>query len=479
MLYKFATATQNRTLQRNARLLYKGLLRVEKMSELFEYFMTNEWIYLTGSYKDLLEFSSPEEKDIFILDPRSISWKPYMIYFMWGLRRFILKENVDPPPEVSKFDALRTSGKSGISTLKWALNRGVEFDVPPKEEMKNVIMRSQKVKDVIKSIVVNKQGNMSDAQFEQILMKEAEKHCDFIFSNYNVNFLRAFAVIIHSVLRTIYDKIVVDEAKIAKLREHDIKNDGPVVIIPTHRSYLDFVLVSYIFFAFSVQCPQIVSAEDFLNMALIPHLFRGSGTFFIRRKRVEHYELYNAILYEYIQRLLITNNWLEFFIEGTRSRYGKTLAPKLGILGIVVDAYLDKKIPNAQILPVTLNYDKIVEGESYPYELLGEPKVKESLTRLVKAADTLKMNFGKVYFEIGDPIPLSQYVNQFELEQTKKDPSYKAFENRFPLVKSLGYEVFHRLHENMVVMPTAMIASILLVQRRGINEESLSEKLNG
>ena len=464
-------------MKRTAEKLYKGILRAEQLSELFEYFIMNEWIFVTNHFQEMEKFCLPEEREIFQLDTRTINWKRYLTYFQWGLHRFILKENVDPPAEVEKSDALTTSGNSHVSTIKWALNRGLDFEVPPKEEFKAVILSSQRVKDVIKNIVINKQGNMSDIQFEQILYKQAAKHCDFIFSNYNVKYLRTFAVLVHNVLKQIYDKIVVDENKIKKLKEINAKTDGPVIIIPTHRSYLDFVLVSYIFFAFSTQCPQVVAAEDFLNMALIPLLFRGSGAFFIRRKRTEYYEIYSAVLYEYIQRLLVTENWLEFFIEGTRSRYGKTLAPKLGVLSIVVDAYLDKKIPDAQILPVTINYDKLVEGESYPFELLGEPKVKESLTRLIKAVDVLKMSFGKVYFEIGDAIPLSKYVEQHQKTIPNfPEDHYQTRENRFPLVKSLGYEVVHRLNDNLVVMPTAMIASILLMHRRGISEDGLSEK---
>jgi len=478
--HKLANTVQNAKMKRSAGKLYKAQRRAEELSDLFEYFIMNEWIYVTTHIQELQLSCTKEELEIFQIDPRVINWKKYLYYFCWGLHRFILKENVDPPAEVERADALSTSGSTSVSLLKWALDRGLDFEVPPKEEFKAVVLSSERVKNVIKNIVINKQGNMSDIQFEQDLYKEAEKHCDFIFSNYNVKVLRAFAVLVHGILKTIYDKIVVDEAKIAKLREFHNNGDGPLVFIPTHRSYLDFVLVSYILFAFSTKCPQIVAAEDFLNMALIPLLFRGSGAFFIRRKRVEYYEIYNAILYEYIQRLLITENWLEFFIEGTRSRYGKTLGPKLGILSIVVDAYLDKKIPNARIVPITINYEKVVEGDSFPGELLGEQKVKESLTRLVKAVDTLKMSFGKVYFEIGDMIPLNEFTSHYHGSLTNVPAPatyFKEGTNRFGLVKKLGYEVVHRLNDNLVVMPTAMVASIFLMHRRGISEEGLSEKV--
>ena len=86
-----------------------------------------------------------------------------------------------------------------------------------------------------------------------------------------------------------------------------------------------------------------------------------------------------------MQRLLIDDCYLEFFVEGTRSRTGKIMAPKSGLLGIVVDSVLENKIPDATIIPITINYEKVLEADTYPLELLGENKVKESLLRVLKA----------------------------------------------------------------------------------------------
>jgi glycerol-3-phosphate O-acyltransferase len=73
------------------------------------------------------------------------------------------------------------------------------------------------------------------------------------------------------------------------------------------------------------------------------------------------------------------------------------MTPKYGILSIICRNVLDGKIPDAQLLPVTINYEKLLEGASYTYEMMGESKVKESLTRLIKAVDVLKENYGRIY----------------------------------------------------------------------------------
>ena len=148
-----------------------------------------------------------------------------------------------------------------------------------------------------------------------------------------------------------------------------------MVFIPTHKSYIDFLIISFIMFSYKVQCPHIAAAEDFLNIFFVNKIMRASGAFFIKRKKLESEELYRNILYEYVQTILIEDAFLEFFVEGTRSRSGKLLSPKYGLLTIVADTYFDIKLPDIQIIPVTVNYEKVLEGNTFPLELLGEEKV--------------------------------------------------------------------------------------------------------
>ncbi len=82
---------------------------------------------------------------------------------------------------------------------------------------------------------------------------------------------------------------------------------------------------------------------------------------------------------------MIDNGYVEFFVEGTRSRSFKMLNPKFGMMTIITDCVFDGKINDAFIVPITINYEKVLEGDTFPYELLGEEKVKESLGRLVRA----------------------------------------------------------------------------------------------
>lgn len=137
------------------------------------------------------------------------------------------------------------------------------------------------------------------------------------------------------------------------------------------------------------------------------------------------------------------------------------LEPKYGILTMVVEAVTTNKIPDAFIMPLTINYEKVLEGATFPLELLGESKVKESLGRLIKAVDTLKENYGRIYIEFCQPISVRRYME----EGAKRKKTQKE------LIYNLGYEITYSLSDNLVVMPPAIVASIVLMQRRGISEQ--------
>ena len=252
--------------------------------------------------------------------------------------------------------------------------------------------------------------------------------------------------------------------KLKKLAESD---PGSIVIVPTHRSYIDFLIVSYVFFSYHIKVPYIAAGVDFLQIFLVNHLLRMTGAFFIKR-RIANDFLYQAILTEYIQQLVKDNQFLEFFIEGTRSRTGKVLHPKFGLLSMCTNVYFEGSLPDVSFVPVTINYERVLEGETFPLELLGEHKVKESFSRIIKAVKILKMNFGKIFISIGDPISTKDSCKG-KLPTTSSE--------KLKINQAIGYELVYRLQERSVIMPTALVATILLMHRRGVNEDELISKV--
>ena len=155
-----------------------------------------------------------------------------------------------------------------------------------------------------------------------------------------------------------------------------------MVFIPTHRSYVDFLVLSFVCFVCGIPIPYIAAGEDFLGIAGVRSVLRYSGAFFLKRSFLQGDALYTAIFSEYVKHLLGDQQSIEFFIEGTRSRSGKMLHPKTGLLSIMTDSFYDRRVEDLQFVPIAINYEKTIEADLYSSELLGESKIKESLEQV-------------------------------------------------------------------------------------------------
>ena len=135
---------------------------------------------------------------------------------------------------------------------------------------------------------------------------------------------------------------------------------------------------------------------------------------------------------------------MEFFVEGTRSRTNKMLAPKFGILQILTNCFFDKQVEDITLVPVTINYTRTLEGESFPNELTGETKVKESLSRIIKAAEIFAMNFGSIFVDFYEPINVSQELVEQQKVNPSLDPMTKK-EDRLTFNNALGHKMVYIL----------------------------------
>jgi glycerol-3-phosphate O-acyltransferase len=105
---------------------------------------------------------------------------------------------------------------------------------------------------------------------------------------------------------------------------------------------------------------------------VIPFLIRSSGAFFYKKKEYKNSRLYKIIFDKYVELLLRDGNNMEFFIEGTRSRTGKILKPQCEFLNTIFDTVYNDKVNDVLLVPLTINYEKVLEGDTFPSELLGE-----------------------------------------------------------------------------------------------------------
>ncbi len=208
------------------------------------------------------------------------------------------------------------------------------------------------------------------------------------------------------VFKNIYEGIELDRTGLAKIKK--LIQDKPVILVPAHRSHMDYIILSYLFLINGISMPYICAG---INLSIFPFgsVFRRSGAYFIRRSFGED-PLYPHSLKHYIKALTQHGCVQEFFIEGTRSRNGKMFPPKLGILSIYLEALLEGNISDITFVPVFIGYERIMEEKSYLEEIKGKTKKSESILDLFKIGKFLKRKYGKTYVQFGEALSLKQHL---------------------------------------------------------------------
>ena len=287
---------------------------------------------------------------------------------------------------------------------------------------------------------------------------EAEKMLREIAANMNSTLLAIMAGLAGAITKRLFHRI--ELSGLSKIAEYAKRH--PIVLVPSHRSYFDFVLISTQFYDNYLIPPHIAARE---NMAFGPfgYLFRRCGAFFLRKSFDD--PLYKEVFRAYVSHLVSEGVTQEFFIEGGRSRTGKTLAPRLGILSWEVEAFLDTARRDLFFVPIAITYERLVEESSMVDELEGGEKTEESVLGLVRARKYLQRRFGSVFINFGEPISLDAALGdqreRFAAEQTEEDGAAKR-----AFIATLGNRLVERINWATVANHTAVAACVLLGERR-------------
>jgi len=295
---------------------------------------------------------------------------------------------------------------------------------------------------------------------EKKLRRNAYKYFDEIAADFSIITIKYFEKTLRFIFRKIFDGIEYDIEDIKKIREASRK--GPVVIAPSHKSHMDYLIVSSIFYREKMIPPHIVAGANltFFPMGLI---FRKSGAFFMRRS-FKGMKLYTTILKQYIKTLVSEGYSIEFFIEGGRTRSGKLLTPKMGILKYMIEAIEEGYAGDMVFVPATINYNRILEENSYHKELKGKEKKSESTSNFVKSRSLLKRNYGKVYLSFNDPVYYSDLKKQYDT--TGED------------VSAIADHLMEKISDIAMATPVSMVSTALLSSPgRGFQKEALLARI--
>ncbi|AWP20342.1 putative dihydroxyacetone phosphate acyltransferase [Scophthalmus maximus] len=329
--------------------------------------------------------------------------------------------------------------------------------------LKNMVLQSAQIHFVIGQVSNETGRAVDDIQEEASAILEEMAH------SLQLSTVRFFAFTLSKVFKTLFRSICVNEEGIQRLQQ--AIQEHPVVLLPSHRSYMDFLLMSYILYTYDLALPVIAAGMDFMGMKFVGEMLRMSGAFFIRRSFGGD-KLYWAVFSEYVKTML-KNGFapVEFFLEGTRSRTSKSLTPKLGLLNIAMDPFLKGEVFDVHLVPVSISYERILEEALYARELLGVPKPKESTSGLFKARKVLSEDYGSIHVYFGQPVSVRRLsqgkVDRGQFNLTPRHIPKRPSEEIHSFVNDSAYGLVRAQEENMVLKPWVLLASLLLQNHHG------------
>lgn len=325
-------------------------------------------------------------------------------------------------------------------------------DLSTRRLLVDQVLAAEPVKEAIADQARRDHSKLEDA------WKKAHAMAWEIAADYSNPVVRSASFLLSHVWNRIYAGVLVHHLD----RFKDAAPGHEVVYVPCHRSHMDYLLLSYLLYERGIVPPHIAAGIN-LNLPVIGTLLRKGGAFFMRRS-FRGNPLYSAVFTEYVAQLVSGGYSLEYFIEGGRSRTGRLVPPKGGMISMTVRAYLRQPRKPVLFQPVYIGYEKLIEGNSYLDELSGRPKQKESIWVLLwNIPRILRRNYGQVVVNFGEPIALSQVLAERAPEWDGKPlaeedkPAWLG-----EVVSSLAIDIHTRINGAADVNPINLLALALL-----------------
>jgi len=297
----------------------------------------------------------------------------------------------------------------------------------------------------------------------------AKEYISEIAAEVSPSVIAGMAVWLKKLWNNIYSGIQV--VNIERIRS--LPANAEIVYVPCHRSHADYLLLNYVLYDQRFITPHVAAGIN-LNFWPVGSLLRRLGAFYIRRT-FNNNRLYSVVFSEYVAFLLQRGFPLQFFPEGGRSRTGKLLNPKTGMISMVVSTYLRNRERPIYFVPVYIGYDRVFEVMTYRKELAGAKKKSESVGQLVRSRKVLTSANGRVYISFAEPIELGGFIDQVRpgwgqgvyTEEAK--PEWLS-----PVAQSLALRVMTSINQVTVAGSVSLVSLILLATRqRSLPEDEL------
>jgi glycerol-3-phosphate O-acyltransferase len=315
------------------------------------------------------------------------------------------------------------------------------------EEVKEGILSNQRLRQFM--------GHYSESRKQSLheVRKQADAYLDEIAAKYDHFYISCAARGVEWLLHTMYDGIVLDKEGLQRVK--NMSRKGPLLLMPCHKSHMDYIILSTVLYHHNMPAPHIAAGKN-LSFWPMGHFFRSVGAFFIRRT-FSGAVVYAKVFAEYLYKLLEEGFNIEIFIEGGRSRSGKLLMPKLGLITLLFNAFKEKICEDMIFVPVFIGYDQVLEETAYLQEVTGGKKEPENISQVLRAGRYLKRRHGKIYINFHAPFSMRDFLqdNNANLEEmSTKDQN--------ALCRNLGWRIINAIDQVSVVTPHALVASAAL-----------------
>jgi glycerol-3-phosphate O-acyltransferase len=329
------------------------------------------------------------------------------------------------------------------------------------------VLRTKAVRDAVRLDVREQKLARRDA------LKVARGYAYEVAANYS----HWFIVLMSGVLGRLWNRLY-DGVELANFSSLQAVDEGSeIVYVPCHRSHMDYLLLSYVVYHKGYAVPHIAAGIN-LNMPVVGSFLRRGGAFFLRRSFGGN-ATYSAVFTRYLGAILARGHSIEYFIEGGRSRTGRLLKPRTGMLGMTVRGHLRNPVRPVVFVPVYFGYERVVEAGTYVGELSGRPKQKESVLGMLKALPELRSRFGKVYVSFGEPLPLDDLLRRHVPGWRPGEPvTDDRPEWLAPLARDLAHQIMTRINAAACVTPVNLLGMVLLATpRQSMGEADLVRQL--
>ncbi|WP_372767455.1 glycerol-3-phosphate 1-O-acyltransferase PlsB [Pseudoalteromonas sp.] len=322
--------------------------------------------------------------------------------------------------------------------------------LPSRDQLSQGLLASGSVKEAIEQEAKSK--NISIAQARQ----NAIKLVDEIAANYNESMISVSERILTWLWNKLYNGIEVNNPE----RIQELTDKGhEIIYMPCHRSHMDYLLLTYVIYHQGYVPPHIAAG---INLSFWPAgpIFRRCGAFFLRRS-FKGNKLYSSVFREYLSQLFIKGYAVKFYTEGGRSRTGRLLPPKTGMLAMTLQSILRGIDRPISIVPVYIGYEHVMEVNTYLGELAGQQKKNESVLGVFKTLRKLK-NYGKGNVNFGEPININQYLTQHQSDWRESINVSEKPHWLTPMVGKLADSVMVNINNAAAINAVTLISCILL-----------------